>query len=460
MEMFKCDPGKIKVREGLERTRTEMGDLEGLADSFKRTRQIVPIIITRNFELIDGGRRLAACILAKIDVLCVYQDVADDFEIKELELEANLHRKDYTPAEEVAAVKELHELKQRRLGATSPGVAGGHTIKDTAKLLGRSKASVINDLEMAMMVEAFPQLAHAKKKSDIKRAVQGMQKILTASDGLEKHEEAIASGKKMYKLSNIDAIEHMQRMKTDSVDILLTDPLYGIEADKNIQGIGKAIGGELNTSGYKIKDDNAEAFRLVSSLAKESSRFCKDNAHGFVFCAPEYFSEVSNIFKREDWIPYVRPMIWIKRVTGQSNQPTMWPVAAYEMAIYLRKPKSRLAKEGLPDWSQCDPVLPAMKLHPYEKPIGILMKWLEMVAIPGQILYDPFMGSGASIEAGLRYNLFCHGTDIDKNAYASTIHRISEYDRTKDSEDLASLLFAGTELEGNERKTVLNGVIK
>jgi len=90
------------------------------------------------------------------------------------------------------------------------------------------------------------------------------------------------------------------------------------------------------------------------------------------------------------------------------------------MAVYLRRPKARLVREGLPDWEQCDPVLPAEKLHQYEKPVSLVTKLLERIAIPGQTLYDPFMGSGAIIESGVRYGLFCHGVDIDKFAFASS----------------------------------------
>ena len=460
MEVFEIEPEKIKVRESVGRERKDMGDIEGLADSFKRTRQILPIIVTRNLELIDGGRRLAACIYGQRKVLCVYQDVVDDYEMKELEIEANFHRKDLTPAEEVIAIKTLHELKQGRLGKTSPGVSGGHTISDTAKLLGKSKATIISDLEMAQMIEAFPELANVSKKSDIKRAMQGMSKVLTAVEGMDKTEAAKLSGDKMYKLTLGDAVKHMQGMKKNSIDILLTDPLYGINADKTTQGIGGKIGGDLTTSGYKIQDNPTEAMQYVKALAKESDNFCKETSHAFIFCAPEHTHIISGVFRGYGWIPYVRPYVWIKRETGQSNQPSIWPPACYEMFLYLRRPKARLAVQGLPDWIQVNPIAPADKTHPYEKPLELGTQLLRRVAIPGQILYDPFMGSGAFIEAGVRYGLFCHGVDNDKFAFAAASTRMTNYESTKGAEDLATSLFAGTELEGKERKTVLTGKIK
>ena len=135
MECFFVNPIKIRVREGLTRSRVEVGDVQSLADSIKNKRQILPVVVTRDLDLIDGGRRVAACILAGKDVKCVYEDVADSAELKELEIEANCHRKDFTPAEKAEAVQEYHRLKQARHGvATSGAFKSGWTMEQTAKI--------------------------------------------------------------------------------------------------------------------------------------------------------------------------------------------------------------------------------------------------------------------------------------------------------------------------------------
>src|SRR5574343_1536043 len=107
MEIVLLSPTQIKVKEGLDRYRQDMGDVKSLSESFLRVKQILPIVINRNNELIDGGRRLAACVLAGIQVKCVYDDAVDPAEMRELELEANLHRKDYTPARSEEHTSEL-----------------------------------------------------------------------------------------------------------------------------------------------------------------------------------------------------------------------------------------------------------------------------------------------------------------------------------------------------------------
>jgi ParB/RepB/Spo0J family partition protein len=426
MEVVELAPTEIGLRVGMERFRKEIGDVSALSDSFTKTRQILPIVITRKNELIDGGRRLAACMMAGIKVKCVYEDVVDDYQMRELELEANLHRKDYTPAEEALAIEELHRLKQREHGESQSGSTDGWSIEDTAKLLGKSRGSVYNAMEMAALVKTFPQLKTAKKKSEIRKAGHGLQKLMAVVEGVKKHEEAIAQKQDLFELIHGDAVENMAARTTASVDIILTDPIYGIDADLLTQGVGGKTGGDFTTAGYKIEDEREASLFYYAVLAKEGFRFTTSGCHGYIFVGPEHFWSIREMFMREGWRVHVKPLIWIKREVGQCNVPSAWPASCYEMIMYIRKDESRLIREGMPDWIECSPVNPSNKRHPFEKPVDLLNNLLERVALPGQILYDPFMGSASAIEAGVNHKLFCIGVDNSTEAYANACERMAE----------------------------------
>ena len=426
MEQLFLDPLSIKVKEGLDRYRQDMGDIEQLAESITRLRQILPVIINRNNELIDGGRRLAACILAGVQVKCVYEDVIDPYEMRELELEANLHRKDYTPAERAKAISDLHELKQAKYGKSVSGSTEGWSIEQTAKSIGQTRGSVYNALEISSLIETFPQVKTAKKASEILKAGKNLTRLSIAMEGLKKHEDLIQNKVAPFKLFHEDAVLHMSSVPTASIDILLTDPLYGINADKTAMTIGGKTGGEFTTAGYKISDAPNEALFYIYVLAKESFRFCTDTAHGYIFVGPEHFNTVWKMFTEAGWRVHIKPLIWIKRETGQCNVPSAWPASCYEMLLYIRKDNSRLVKEGQADWIECDPVMPSAKLHPYEKPVQLLTNLLERVALPGQHLYDPFMGSASSIEAGVKQRLYCVGVDSSPEAYATSCSRMAK----------------------------------
>ena len=426
-EVFYLEPLTISVKEGLDRYRKDLGDLEELGKSLKELGQIQPIVINRQNELIVGGRRLAACILQDIKVKAIYEDMVEPIKMRTWELEENLRRKELTPAEYSLAVDELHSLMQQQHGTATSGREGGHTLDATAKILGKTRGSVISELEMAEMIKAFPELKSAKKKSEIKSAAKGLQKLNAAMTGLKDYEKQVADGNALYKLHHMDAVDHMKSLPDGCKDILLTDPLYGIGADEMAIGLGGHTGGALTSAGYRISDEVVNAITLLKVLAKESFRFTTSKAHGYVFCGPEHFWNVRSLFLKEGWRVHVKPIIWTKREVGQCNVPTAWPASCYEMLMYIRKDESRLVKEGQPDWAECTPVLSGKKLHPFEKPIPLLLNLLERVAIPGQQLYDPFMGCASSIEAGLQLKLICEGVDISLEAYATAMKRIKEY---------------------------------
>jgi site-specific DNA-methyltransferase (adenine-specific) len=431
MEVVNLKPSEIVIREGIDRYRTDAGDIKSLAESFKRTRQIQPIIITRNNELIAGGRRLAACILAGMEVKCVYEDVVDSYEMRELEVEENLHRKDFSPAEYALAVRDLHVLKQRRHGEGGAGRKTdgdtSHSIKDTAKLIGKTSTSVHRALEMADLIDKFPQLKQAKTAKEIKKAGESLKKLQATMDGLAKNKEIANADGKLFKIIQGDAIEHMLKMPTNSVDIILTDPLYGIEADKLMQTVGGGTGGAFSTSGYKIDDSTDRAMLSYRILAKESFRFTTDSVHGYIFVGPEYFWILRDIFISEGWRVHVKPLIWIKREVGQCNVPHAWPASCYEMLMYIRKDNSRLVQEGKPDWIECPPVIPSKRRHPYEKPVQLLKLLLERVALPGQLVFDPFAGSGSTLEAATEMKLRSIGVEISSEAYANILERMNRF---------------------------------
>ncbi len=114
-KVFELDPKLIKVHDELPRVRKDLGKIAELAESIKKFGQLQPVIINRNNELVAGGRRLAAVIIAGLKVKACYVDAVDVLTMREMELEENIQRKDLSPAEEVLALAEMHKLNRRNM---------------------------------------------------------------------------------------------------------------------------------------------------------------------------------------------------------------------------------------------------------------------------------------------------------------------------------------------------------
>jgi site-specific DNA-methyltransferase (adenine-specific) len=417
---------EVKLSDSQKRFRQEMGDVKELLQSILDNGQIQPILITRDNQLVCGGRRLAACLMGSIKVKAIYTDEVEPLTLRTLELEENLKRKAFTPAEEVSAVKEIHELKQKQYGASTSGKEGGWTLKNTAALLGKTHATIIRDMNLADMVARFPELANAKKKSEIDKAAKGLDRLTSVIATVAENKQKTDAMTTLWSVYQADATAHMRTLPDNSVDILLTDPPYGIDIDKTAGSAGGTTGG-YNISGFTFDDSLQTALPLYETLAKESFRFTANNAHGFVFLGPEFFWAVRQIFAASGWLCYPKPIVWIKRTTGQCNAPHAWPSSCYEMALYCRKADSRFIQEGRADWVECDIVKD--KTHPTEKPVRLGEMLLERISLPGQLVYDPFMGSGAFIESATRMKLRSIGCDILTESYATALNRMTQYEK-------------------------------
>ncbi len=96
-----------------ERIRSDLGDLQPLMDSLTRCGQLNPITVTRDMVLIAGHRRLeAATKLGWRSIDATVIDGIDEIRRTEIELEENIHRKDFSPEELLEGMRKLEKLRR------------------------------------------------------------------------------------------------------------------------------------------------------------------------------------------------------------------------------------------------------------------------------------------------------------------------------------------------------------
>jgi site-specific DNA-methyltransferase (adenine-specific) len=428
--IFEVEPTEVVINEERPRHRREMGEVQKLVESIKAYVQLQPIVISRNNELIAGGRRLAACLLGGFKAKVCYRDTVDPILMRELELEENLQRKALTPAEESLAVDELVKLKQQLHGKATSGREGGITLDDIASMVGKSKGYVIEAMQIAESVRDFPELGECKTKSEIKSAARGLQRVAQNMEALVSYESTIKQTDE-FVLVNRKAEDWLAGLGDKSVDLFFTDPPYGIEIHDIAMTIGGETGGERTSSGIKYDDSEENAKQLMGLFAKESYRIIRDTGHAYIFCAPSHFWWLRERMGAAGWLVAPRPIIWIKRESGQNNQPEHWFSSAYEFILFARKTNSSIIIQGRPDWIQCDPVLPSQRIHQAEKPVELCKELISRVCMPGSYMIDPCMGSGAIIEAGVQMKVLSLGCELSTEAYANAMARLVKWKENK-----------------------------
>lgn len=425
--IFELEPIDITINNELPRQRKDIGDINELANSFKRFGQIQPIVINRNNELIVGGRRLAACMVAGIKVKACYKDTVDTVLMREMELEENLQRKDLTPAEEALAVAELVTIKQTLYGKSTSGREGGFSLDDVAASINKSRGYIIEKQQLAVAVTEFPDLAKLTTASDIKKAYKAVERVARQVDALASYEATITKSNEFI-LVNRPAESYLKGLGSESIDLFFTDPPYGIDIHDIALTLGGETGGDITTTSTKYEDNWDAAKALLEVLIQESYRITKDTGHAYFFCGRDrfIFQWIYDTMTAAGWIVLKWPIIWVKRETGQNNQPDYWPSSAYEAILFARKPNSRIVIPGKPDWIQCDPVLSSIRVHQAEKPVLLCKELISRVCMPGQYLVDPCMGSGSIIEAGVQMKVLSMGCEKELESYAMAVSRLTK----------------------------------
>lgn len=176
-----------------------------------------------------------------------------------------------------------------------------------------------------------------------------------------------------------DCLDRMQEIPDGSIDMICTDPPYGMEFKSNHRTVGhKKIANDDNLDW--IDDFAAHCFRTAK----------KDTAH-YVFCS---FHKV-DIFKQafEKLFTLKDILIWEKNNTGMGDLEGSF-APKYEMILFLQKGRRKINGSRDPN------VIRTRKtdngLHPTQKSVPLMEYLLSKFSERGDLILDPFMGSGTT----------------------------------------------------------------
>lgn len=101
-------------------------------------------------------------------------------------------------------------------------------------------------------------------------------------------------------------------------------------------------------------------------------------------------------------------LAWLRSRPGGGG---MFRGACDPVLIASRTPPDRVDKAAVKNWFQADYEIP--RSHPYSKPPELIAYILARVCRPGDLVLDPFAGSGSSRDAAEKLGLRWAGADID-----------------------------------------------
>lgn len=176
-----------------------------------------------------------------------------------------------------------------------------------------------------------------------------------------------------------DCLEEMRKMDSNSVDVIITDPPYGLDISYD-----EYIDTEENLS-VIINDFLPEALRVAKRVV--------------------IFPGINNVWRypRPDWIA-----CWFYGTTGS------WGKLGYnswQPILFYGKNNRRYGMDTI-KYSKMEKRHPG---HPCSKPVGLMELVVGRFSEPGETVLDPFLGTGSTGVACKKLGRKFIGIEISKD---------------------------------------------
>lgn len=430
------DPACIEFGE---RRREEYGDLDLLAHSLKERGIIQPLAVKatpqadKPYLLLAGGRRFRAIEIAGITEIPVrvYEEDLSELEIRSIELAENFYRKNLSWLEEVKLKKEIHSLQQEIHGVPLNGArieGQGWSLADTAQLLNRSKASIIGDLRIANAAEKMPELFQkCKSKNDASKIVDRIDRTILMGELAKRVVVERKADDSFQKFSDAymvrDFFEGAATLPSNTFNFVELDPDFAIDVKENFRNFGSDHQEQYTQTS---KQDFPLFFQRT---VKELHRLTTDHAWIVCWYAFEWTGFVMNTFQQNGFHVSMVPGYWIKpNHTGQSNAPNYNLFGGVEPFMVIRKGQPVLSRPGRLNEFVFNPLRSQEKIHPFERPLDLMMEILSTFTSTGAKVLVPFLGSGKTLMAAHRLNMTAIGYDLSSQYRDSFLVKISKGD--------------------------------
>lgn len=224
-------------------------------------------------------------------------------------------------------------------------------------------------------------------------------------------------------------LDGLKQLPDACVDLVFTDPPYYQYRAQNVQGLKnhKDVVTEFEFDGFASEE---EYLQFLENVLTECYRVCKPGASGYLWCG-------------DDFVSYLNRMV--ERVGFQFRKVIHWHKTNPFPAIYTRKMYAN-SMELLIHFSKGTPAVwnhkPVNQMHNFietpicmgkersihktQKPLKVCIPFLEISSNEGDLVLDPFMGSGSTAVAARMLDRNFIGFEINREFCEIANERLSQ----------------------------------
>lgn len=227
-----------------------------------------------------------------------------------------------------------------------------------------------------------------------------------------------------------DAIKKMQELKSKSVDLIIADPPYNL---------GKDYGNGSDTKNFE------EYIQFTKKWTKEVTRIVKQTGTIYVFMGFRFISYLYKILEKENSLNFVNWICWhytqgmgkkkgfsprhddILIFTNSKKYTFNLDSIRVPQKYYRSRNNMRGANPGdVWGFSHIHYCQDNRQDHPTQKPEGLIERMVLASSNEGDLVVDPFSGSGTTIRVCQQLNRNCIGIELNEDYVEMTKKRLSE----------------------------------
>lgn len=295
---------------------------------------------------------------------------------------------------------------------------GGRTDVALAKVAGLGHDTIAK-------VEKIEAQATPEVKEQLRTGAMSINQAYTEVKRQEKAEqraERIAAIKEKAAvfdgdIVNGDCVAELERLENGSIDCVVTDPPYGIDYVSNRRMVESEVIKPVANDGLK------DALTLWENACEVLSRKMKDNSHIYIFTSWKVYPQFAEITAR--YFRIKNCLIWLKNNHGTGDLEGNYS-EQYEMVIFATKGNRKLNGGRDSNILEFDKVSSENLLHSCEKPVDLLGYLIEKSSDAGELIADPFAGSGSTLIAAKNKGRKYWGCELDADNYRIACGRCAQ----------------------------------
>ncbi|QSQ19304.1 site-specific DNA-methyltransferase [Pyxidicoccus parkwayensis] len=215
-------------------------------------------------------------------------------------------------------------------------------------------------------------------------------------------------------LFHADCRDQLLDLPSQSVDLLLSDPPYGM-----------AFEGKGEHSAPIRADGARQGVRVLRQALTAAGPALKLDAHAFLFCHwaswPDFYDAVAAHLRLKG------ALVWWKDRGGSGDCAGSF-APDYEVVLHASgaKRRSLAGKRQGAVLAGFPPVPAQQRTHPTEKPVSLLAHLVAKSCPEGGTVLDPFAGTGATLVAAVQLGRRAVGIELEERYCEAAARRLEQ----------------------------------